>query len=81
MTGIREVMLHTPDHYYHLLCELWVDKISHAGHWRVFILSMMSEWKSTALWVRHDTSSYCLSSHHVVVIVDIDIYGVSNIII
>jgi len=48
--GIRKMMLHTPDYYHRLLCDLWVDKISHAGHWRLFILNLTSEWKSTALW-------------------------------
>lgn len=36
--------------YYARLEDLWVDKIGYMSHWRVFMKSMIKEWKQISQW-------------------------------
>jgi len=47
---IKKMLLGAADRYYNSLCELWVDKITYAAHWRLFMISTLKDWRQIALW-------------------------------
>jgi hypothetical protein len=48
----RFMLFGAPDHFYVLISELWVDRISYAAHWSQFVARCTDDWKSNVNWVR-----------------------------
>jgi len=41
----------SPQKAYAKLCEHWIDKISYASHWRVYMRNNIEEWRNTMFGV------------------------------